>query len=342
MPITIKDIAKKSGFSVTTVSRALTGYDDVSARTRAHIMQIADDLGYQANHVARQLQSQRTYSIGFVMPPAKQPTEDNFFSILLKGVTSEAARHGYDVLVSTCEHGDREIETYHRIAGGKRVDGIVTARLYRDDPRISYLDKIKFPYIVNGRRTPNQTSHFPYIDVDSQLGIAMLTEHLLEQGYDRIGIILPPEDAAFTPFRLAGYREALEGAGHDFDENLCVFGDLTYDGGMAATRQLLGDHPDVNAIVGCNDWMALGALAVAKEHGHIVGQNFGVGGYDDIPAAFHSDPSLTTIRQPIFDIGKQLTEALIELIENKAPTVEIPQRLIEPTLVVRDSSGKSP
>lgn len=340
MPITLKDIASKSGYSVTTVSRALTGYDDVSESTRDHILQIANDLGYRPNHIARQLQGQRTQTIGLIMPARDHTTQDDFFSILLKGITYEAARNGYDILISAPSQEAEEMDAYHRIAGGRRADGIIIARTYRDDKRIEYLTSINCPFVVHGRLAPDQVSDFAYIDVDSQLGIGMLVKHLIEQGHHKIGIILPPEDIAFTPYRLAGYRLMLEQCDIPFDESLCVHADLTFEGGKIAASQLLQNHSDLTAIIGCNDWMALGALAVAKERGLKIGDEFAVAGYDDIPATVYSDPQLTTIRQPIYEIGEQLTQTLINLITQQ-PTVEFPQRLIEPKLIVRDSSGKS-
>lgn len=342
MPVTLKDISAKSGYSVTTVSRALTGYDDVSAETKAQILKIADELGYQPNYIARQLKAQRTYTIGLVMPARDHTAEDDFFSMLLKGITYEAARNGFDVLVSAIHNEHEEMEAYRRIAGGKRVDGMIFARTHRDDPRMDYLNSIKCPFIVHGRLTPDQDSDFHYIDVDSQLGIYMVVEYLIEMGHRNIGIILPGEDVAFTPYRLAGYQQALEKYNITFDPQNCIHSDLTFEGGKRATHELLNRERDLTAIVGCNDWMALGALTVAKERGLPVGEQFAVAGYDDIPASRHSQPTLTTIRTPIFEIGEQLTQELIKLIESSSgrTTPSITQRLITPQLVVRDSSGQ--
>lgn len=341
MPVTLKDVARQSGFSVTQVSRALAGYDDVSARTREHIKKVAAELGYQPNYVARQLQSQRTNTIGFVMPADLNYEQDNLFNLLLKGITHTAAKKHYDVLVTAVESPSEQIDVYKRIAGGKRVDGMILARTYKDDPRIEYLQSIKFPFIVHGRLAPDAENDFSYIDMDSQEGIALATQHLVETGHQTIGIILPPENAAFTAYRLAGYRQAIETI-TTLEDRLCIHGDLSYEGGQAAARELFDRNPDLTAIVGCNDWMALGAMSIAKEKSYRVGENFAIVGYDNIPPATYSDPSLTTVHQPTFEIGTQLAEALIAAVTNKQPTVELTQRLIQPTLIVRESSGKSP
>ena len=337
---TLKHIAILSGFSVTTVSRALAGHGDVNPDTRQRIRGIADEIGYQPNHSARQLQGQRTYALGLIMPPPAHTADDDFFSLLLKGIISKAASHGYDVVASASRSDSIELDTYKRFVAGKRVDGLIVARTYRDDARIRYLQSMNFPFIVHGRRTPGEISDFPYIDVDSQLGVRMLTEHLIEQGHQQIGIILPLPSLAFTPYRLAGYQQALSDHALPYHEHYCTHGDLTNVGGRQAAEQLLSSAPGLTAIIGCNDWMALGAQAVVRERGYTVGQDFAVVGYDNIPAAAHAAPPLTTIHQPIYQIGEQLTQQLVRLIESE-PQAEFPQLLIKPELVIRGSSGAS-
>lgn len=337
MPVTLKDIAKQSGFSVTQVSRALAGYDDVSASTRDYIRKVANDLGYRPNQVARQLRNQRTNTLGFVMPTRYSHEQDDFFSLLLKGITYAATQGHFDVLIAVEAEVD-ELAAYKRMAGGRRVDGMIIARTYRDDPRIAYLKSIDFPFIVHGRLAPNQVNDFSYIDLDSQTGISLLARHLIELGHQHIGLILPPTQVAFTPYRLAGYKEVIEKT-VGFDENLCVYSDLTYEGGQIATRELFERNQHLTAIIACNDWMALGAMNIASEMGFNIGESFAVVGYDDIPLATYSAPALTTIHQPIFEVGKQLVDVLITSLTQKDPTVEFTQRLIDPKLVVRASCG---
>ncbi|MGJ3239838.1 MAG: LacI family DNA-binding transcriptional regulator [Anaerolineae bacterium] len=337
MPVTLKDISKKSGFSVTTVSRALTGYDDVNEQTRQYILSIAQELGYQPNHIARQLQGQRTHTLGLIMPARAHTHDDDFFSVLLKGITYTAASKHFDVLTSAAQTGATELDTYQRIVGGKRVDGMIVARTYRSDARIHYLKSVDCPFIVHGRLAPDEQSDFHYIDVDSQSGIRMVTEHLIARGHRHIGLILPEVDLAFTPYRLNGYREAL--AAHDlpYQAGYCAYGNLTYQSGIEAAHHLLTHQPQLTAIIGANDWMALGAMAVAKERGYAIGDSFAIAGYDDIPAASQAEPALTTVRQPIYNIGELLTQQLLTIIDD-APT-RYHQRIIQPELIVRESSG---
>lgn len=339
MQVTLKDIAARTGFSITTVSRALAGYDDVSEQTRQHIISIADELGYQPNLVARQLQGRRTHTIGLIMSVAAVHHED-FFSLLVRGVTHAAAERGYDMLIAARQPGTTEMDSYRRIVGGGRVDGMVLARTYQNDPRIQYLKSIKHPFVVLGRAAPHMPSEFPFIDVDSQKGIEMLVEHFIVCGHRRIGLILPPPELAFTGYRLFGYQSAL--ATHDlpYREQDVIHGDMTDSGGEAAARTLLKRVPDLTAIVACNDSMALGAMTAIQAAGRTVGDDFALGGFDDIPAAQYASPALTTVRQPIYELGEQLIDVLMAIIARE--TVPEIHRLLEPELIVRDSSGLCP
>lgn len=340
MPVTLKDIAEHAGYSITTVSRALTGYDDVKPSTRQHILQIAEQLGYHPNDIARQLQKQRTYTLGLVMPPRMHATEDDYFSVLLRGIIHAAARSNYDVLASAADPESNEIDVYRRVAGGKRVDGMILARPHRDDPRIAYLQQINFPFIVHGRRLPGLLNDFNFIDADSETGLKHLTEHFIALGHTHIGLILPPDDLAITAYRLAGYRAAMDAHAVPFRDDYCTHADLTYAGGREAAAALIDQHPQLTAIIGCNDWMALGAMEAARQRSLPIGEQFAVAGYDDIPAASYADPKLTTVRPSIYTSGERLTAELIRLI-NDGPTAEFTQLLIQPELIVRESSGHS-
>ncbi|MEM6530837.1 MAG: substrate-binding domain-containing protein, partial [Chloroflexota bacterium] len=193
------------------------------------------------------------------------------------------------------------------------------------------------PFIVHGRAAPDATSNFHYIDVDSQQGIMAVTQHLLERGHTHVGIILPAEQFAFSQYRQAGYMAALAAYNIMFRPEYCAYGTLTLDSGYTAACQLLSQQPQLTAIVGCNDWMALGAMKAVNEAGYTIGKDFAVAGYDDIPAAAHASTSLTTVRQPIYAIGEMLIARLLTIINDDPTTFH--QTLIEPELVIRDSSG---
>jgi LacI family transcriptional regulator len=272
-----------------------------------------------------------------IIPANDQSFSNDFFNVLLRGIGDGAALDRYDVLISARPPGDAEMEAYRRIVGGNRVDGMIVARTRQHDERLAYLKSVKHPFVVAGRGAPDEPSDFPYIDVDSQAGICAATEHLLERRHRHIGLILPPPQMAYTEYRRRGYAEALARAGIDYRPEYVFYGDLMHSGGFNAATQLLDAYPTISALVCCNDLMALGAVSAAQSRGLAVGRDLAVTGFDDIPAAEFAHPSLTTVRQPIYDIGRRLVQMLIQIITGRQP--ESTQILLPTTLVVRESSA---
>jgi DNA-binding LacI/PurR family transcriptional regulator len=302
------------------------------------VREVAEQLGYQPNLVARQLQAQRTRTLGMVLPERDHTVATDFFSELLRGVSDAASQSDYDVLTSAQVYGtDEEMRTYRRMVGGGRVDGIILARARRHDPRIAYLKAAGCPFAVSGRGGEGEPSDFPHIDIDNLAGVQQAAEHLIALGHRHLGLILPPEQMAYTADRHEGYRCALAQAGLAYRAAYISHGDLLPAGGYQAARALLTEYPDLTAIIACSDLMAFGAMQAAQMMGRRVGEDLAVTGFDDIPLAQYANPPLTTVHQPIYEIGQQLTRHLIALIEEEA--VE-PLRLIIPAeLIVRESSG---
>lgn len=334
MKVTLQTLAEKSGFSITTVSRALAGYSDVNEQTRARIKALADELGYVPNQAARRLQSQQSNTIGLVIP-LTDDFSDPFFMELLTGVGRQASTYGYDLLISAHPPGEEEMEAYQRLISGSRVDGMVLARTHVNDPRIAYLKDVNHPFVVNGRANDDD---FPFIDVDGFRSFHILTEHFIDYGHRDIAYIGCPPDLGYAAARQHGYEASLADHRIPINGDYIVEGDLTMPGGVAAAQQLLSLDQPPTAIIAGNDLMALGAMQVCRQQGLIVGEDIAVAGFDDIPLSSHADPPLTTIRQPIREIGYQLVDMLITLIRGEM--LDDSQRLIDPTLIVRESSGK--
>ncbi len=338
MAVTLKDIAKHTGYSITTISRALAGYSDVSPSTRQKVQHAAELLGYQPNLVARHLQSQRTRTIGMVLPLRDQDVTSDFFTELLRGVSDRASQANYDILTSAQMYGsDEEMYAYRRIVGGGRVDGMIVARARRNDPRIAYLKALDFPFAVSGSGGEDDPSDFPHIDVDNQDGIQQATDHLIDLGHRTIGLILPPEEIAYTAQRPHGYQRALQAAGIAYEARYVRYADLQPAGGYVAGIDLLNCYPEMTAIVACSDLMAIGSMQAIQALGKRVGDDIAVTGFDDIPVAQYANPPLTTIHQPIYDIGQQLTANLIDMIEGLP--VQPVKVMLPTTLRVRASSG---
>lgn len=331
--VTLKTIAARTGYSVTTVSRALADYDDVSDSTRQVIRQAAQELGYYPNHTARQLQKQQTDTIGLIIPSVGPRFADPYFSLILAGIGDGLAERGYDLLISTCPPGPAELEAYRYMVEGRRVDGLIVIRTRRRDERIAYLVEQSFPFIVFGRT--DLKVDYPYLDEDGETGTYELTMHLVGLGHTRIAYIAAPQDLTFGYFRHKGFQRALNDAGLAYNSRLVRTAELTRRGGEAAAAQLLQQTPCPTAIVAANDLIALGALNVAQDLGFIVGRDVSIAGFDDIPPA--EVVSLTTLNQPIYEIGHQLSRMLMTLI--KGEILAERQVLLEPELIVRDSVG---
>jgi LacI family transcriptional regulator len=324
MTATLKDIAQRLNLSVTTVSRA-------------------HEMGYYPNITARQLQKQRTDTLAFIIPTHGPRFSDPFFSELLAGIGNEAGRRGYALLVATQPpNSDAEREAYRQVVYGRRADGAIVVRTRRDDARIRFLCQENFPFVAFGRTDADCT--FSYVDEDGHAGLRLLTQHLIDLGHRRIGFISPPAELMFTQFRLAGYRGTLHANGLPFVPSLVIEGDLTQSSGIQAAQTLLAFHPRPTAIIACNDLMALGVVSAAQKMGLSIPRDLSVGGFDDIPLAEHAIPSLTTVRQPIYEIGRRLSHLVVQLIQDHlGPGPDRPsQVLLTPELIVRDSTGPAP
>ena len=336
VPVTLKEIAKRTGRSVTTVSRALNDYDDVSPKTKELVRKVAAELGYTPSSLAQRLQKQRSETIGLVLPTFGPRFSDPFFSELLAGVGNKAAGFGYDLLVSTQPPGDRELETYKKLLDGRRVDGFIIVRTRRKDPRIEYLSQRDAPFAAFGR--VDGDTDFPFVDEDGAYGMRQVAEHLAQNGHTHIVCISSSPELTFTAHRLQGLRDGLAEWDIYVSDDAIRFGDLTQRSGYELANELLSASQPINAIVAFNDMMAFGAMSAAQDLGLAVGKDIAITGFDDIPMAEYSHPPLTTVQQPVYRIGGVVCEMLINQILGKP--IDDRQVILKPTLVVRQSSSR--
>ncbi len=337
--VTLKDLASRLGLSITTVSRALAGYDDVAESTRQRVQQAAEEMGYVPDVTAQRLRRGRTDTLGFVIPTFGPRFSDPYFSELLAGIGNEAVRHNFDLLVSTAAPDTpAEDAAYRRMIEGRLVDGLLVVRTRVKDRRINYLSKIGFAFVAFGRS--DLDVDFPYVDEDGVHGLELVTQHLLDLGHRRLGCIPAPPDLMFSVYRQAGLERTLKRNGLALPPEYCVVGDLTQQGGFGAMNRLLDLPSPPTGVIAHNDLMALGAISAAQRRGLVVGRDVAITGFDDIPLAEHSHPSLTTVRQPIYDIGRQICDMLIQLIQNERLTEG--HVLLQPELIIRESSGAGP
>ena len=334
MTVTLKDIAQRVGKSVTTVSRALHDFDDVSPETKAEVRSIADELGYMPNIQAQRLQKQRTDTIGFIMPTFGPRFSDPFFSEFLAGIGNQAANMGFDLLVSTCPPGTMELQAYQKNVRSPRVDGFIIVRTRQQDQRIKFLSQMKIPFVAFGRMLGH--NDYAYVDEDGEYGMKLITCHLAELGHTRIAYLDAPSHFMFAHYRRQGFLDGLKENQIEFDEELMVTGDMTQRAGFQLASELLVLPEPPTAIVACNDLMALGAISAAQQLGLEVGKDLAITGFDNIPLAEHCHPPLTTVHQPIYQIGELVCEMLIKQI--RAEPLEQKQIILQPSLMVRRSS----
>ena len=334
MTVTLKDIAQRVGKSVTTVSRALHDYDDVSPKTKAEVRSIADELGYMPNIQAQRLQKQRTDTIGFIMPTFGPRFSDPFFSEFLAGIGNQAANMGFDLLVSTCPPGTMELRVYQKNVRSPRVDGFIIVRTRQQDQRIKFLSQMKIPFVSFGRMLGQ--NDYTYVDEDGEYGMKLITCHLADLGHTRIAYLDAPSHFMFAHYRRQGFLDGLKENQIEFDEELMVTGDMTQRAGFQLASELLVLPEPPTAIVACNDLMALGAISAAQQLGLEVGKDLAITGFDNIPLAEHCHPPLTTVHQPIYQIGELVCEMLIKQI--RAEPLEQKQIILQPSLMVRRSS----
>jgi LacI family transcriptional regulator len=335
MTVTLKDIADRVGKSITTVSRALNDFDDVSPETKRLVRKVAAEIGYRPNTLAQRLQKQTSDTIGLIIPTFGPRFSDPFFSEILAGIGNRANLLGYDLLVSTHAPGYQELEAYQQMVQSRKVDGFICVRTRREDARIDYLNSVNFPFVAFGR--VGNAENYLYVDEDSKFGMGLVANHLVKLGHQKIACIAPPQELMFGHSRLVGLRVSLAEHGVSPNGEYLRLGDLTQRSGYQNAVELLNLPTPPTAIVACNDLMAFGAISAAQERGMVVGKDIAITGFDDIPLAEHFHPPLTTIHQPIYKIGGMVCEMLIDCIRDERITEK--QVILQPTLIIRHSCG---
>lgn len=335
MSTTIRDVANRLNLSITTVSRALDGYADVAEETRRLVFKTADEMGYVPNQAARQLRRRRSDAIGYILPADKPRFSDPFFAEFIAGLGDEASVHSLDLLVSTAPPGSLiEQRAYERWTHGRKVDGLILNRIHLYDWRVQYLAQSQFPFVTLERSL--DPYDYPSVEVDGRCWFRTLIDHLVSLGHRRIAYIGASPDLKIQADRFYGYQDGLQAHGLAFDADLVRQGDLTTAGGYQAGQALLMLPEPPSAIACVDDTTAIGVLHAAREQGWIVGQNLAVVGFDGIEGFEHTQPPLTTINQPVYQIARQLVQMLAAQVAGKPLTESLVT--VEPVLEIRQST----
>lgn len=339
MSVTIRDVAKRLNLSITTVSRALNGYDDVAEETRQRVRQAAQEMGYFPNQAARHLRRQRSDAIGYILPAAQPRFTDPFFSEFIAGLGDEAAQHQVDLVISTAPpDSDQEKWLYQSWVQGQKVDGFILHRIRLVDWRIDYLIQAGCPFASLEKPLPE--GNFTYVEVDNRMSVAALVQHLQARGYRRIAYIGGPEALKIQAERFAGYQVGLARAGFAFDPSLVAAGDLTSPEGYRQAQRILQLPEPPDAFICVNDETAFGVMHAIDEAGLDVGQEVGVAGFDGVQSAGYSQPPLTTLDQPVYDIARRLVRMLLAKLNPESHPEH--RFVITPKLLERQSTcGKA-
>jgi DNA-binding LacI/PurR family transcriptional regulator len=309
---TLEQVAARAGVGRGTVSRVINGSPSVSDRTRAAVEAAVAELGYVPNGAARALAAGSADAVALVVPETETKLfAEPYFSGILRGVSAELADSSMQLLL-TLIRDEHERDRFAQYAAARRVDGVLLVSVHADDPLPDQLVESGMPAVLGGRRSGAET--VPYVDSDNVGGAQIAVEHLIGRGRRAVATITGPLDMYVAQCRLEGHRAALLAAGREDDERLVAHGDFTEEGGKRAMRELLERAPEVDAVFCASDLMASGARLALREAGRGVPADVALVGFDDSAVARHMDPPLTSVRQPIEEMGRAMVRTLLGLM----------------------------
>lgn len=334
-PATLDQVARAAGVSRATASRVFSGNPRVSDDARRAVEVAAERLGYVPNAAARSLAAGRSESVGVVVPePGSGFFLDPLLSRLLRGIGEELSANGLQMVLFSPQ-SPADVQRLEQYLVGGHVDAVLLLALHESDTLPARLHARGIPMVFGGR--PRQSQDVSFVDVDNQAGGRRATEHLIEQGRRRIAHIAGPGHSPAARARLEGFREAMWTAAlrSDFVEH----GDLDRDGGELAMGRLLAIADQVDAVFAASDAMAAGAMWALQVLGRRVPDDVAVIGFDDSPIASTTQPPLSSVRQPVEDMGREMAKLVVSMsgMRDQSPR----QMVLSPELSVRESTVTS-
>jgi len=331
---TLNAVAARAGVGRGTVSRVINGSPKVSPRSRAAVERAIAELGYVPNRAARSLVTRRTDSVALVVPEAESRLfAEPYFSGIIRGVSAGLADSGMQLLL-VLARDEKEYERLAEYLSAQRVDGVLMMSVHSEDTLPDRLRELAVPTVLAGRRSLREP--LGHVRADNRGGARGAVQYLLGRGRRAIGTITGPLHMEAARDRLDGYREALRDAGAAAGEELVAHGDFTEASGRAAMRELLRRCPHLDAVFAASDVMASGAVFELRAAGLRVPDDVAVVGFDDSIVARHVDPPLTSVRQPLEEMGRTMASLLLdEITEPGAGHREV---VLPTELVVRASA----
>lgn len=336
--VSLKQLSEILGISQTTVSRALNGYGDVSEKTRAQVEKAAKKYGYAPNPLARRLAVGSTETIGFVVPNIDGGFGNHFIGEFLTGVAVALEKTNFDLIVMASSLENGELDTYQRFTDNKRVDGWILTSCQRDDERIRYLQKKKFPFVVFGRTETKNP--YAFLDIDNETGAYKTTRRLIEKGHKRIAFLDSSPDFTFAHLRYLGYRRALKEAGIRYSSDLCFRAELDELSAVKECERLLELKSPPTAILCMCFQASRGIRHILKNRNMELGKDISLIVYDDTSWDSIEKQGLTRLTQPMKECGKRSAEILLQVLNGK-PVSEF-KELWEPIFIEGTTDGNAP
>ncbi len=332
---TARDVARRAGVSISTVSHVTNGTRVVSDTLRERVQEAMQELGYEPNAVARSLKTRRSHTVALIAPDIGNP----FFTSVVRGVEDVIEARGFTLILADTDEDPVREQAYLRLLGARHVDGLILAPAGDAYPYLDHLMRTSTALVFLDRFVPGPP--VPAVLLDNEQAARMAVEHLVAVGHRRIGVIAGRAGISTTSERLAGYRLGLEAAGIDYDPRLVADGRSRVDDACQATARLLELEPRPTALLACNNLMTIGTVMAIHQHGLEVPGDIAVVGFDDASWADTFRPRLTTVAQPTYEFGRAAAELLMRRIES--PGAPAPARILLPgRLIIRESSGVTP
>jgi LacI family transcriptional regulator len=331
MPITIADVAARAGVSKTTVSRVLNGKGELDIATATRVRRVIDELGYVPSARAVGLARGRTRIVGMLVPSLTWP----WMGDVVQGAVDVLESDGYGLLLFTCNRGEESMRQFATHVSAKSFDGLLVIEPENTLGYIAELHERGLPVVLIDDR--GHQPQFPSVATTNREGGEAAARHLIGLGRRKPLVITGIEAFGCTQERLEGFRAVFEGVGVTLDPERITEGDFTFDCGRLAVKRALANGIEFDAIFAHNDLSAVGAMLAVRESGRRVPDDIAVVGFDDVPAAAHADPPLTTIRQPLRQMGAAAARMLLAHFAGAPMPME--PNVIPTTLVVRGSTA---
>ncbi|WP_077214269.1 catabolite control protein A [Bacillus dakarensis] len=325
MNVTIYDVAREANVSMATVSRVVNGNPNVKPATRKKVLEVINKLGYRPNAVARGLASKKTTTVGVIIPDISS----TFFAELARGIEDIATMYKYNIILSNSDQNkEKELHLLNTMLG-KQVDGIVFMGGNITEEHVEEFEKSPVPIVLAG--SIEETGKTPSVNIDYEQATFDAVTTFIEKGHKEIGFVVGPlHEPINQGKKMKGYARALQEAGIEYREELVVEGDYTYDSGIEAFEKLAELEQRPTAIIVGSDEMALGVVHGAEDKGFKIPEDFEVISSDNTRLALMVRPQLTTIVQPLYDIGAVSMRLLTKLMNKEKTeehTVVLPHRI---------------